>query len=113
MSTTGRAVTMDREAARSWMSQCGYLGWLGLVDLVYDRLPPGLRIKQVYQKWAELRFDLDPEDEAFEAFLTEIAEWSATICSVCGGPGRNQLVDDREETICDACHALAVSRTDP
>jgi hypothetical protein len=100
---------MNREAARRWIADCGYPGWLGLVDLVYDRLPPHLRISQVYQKWAVLRFDVEPEDEAFAAFVAEIQERSTTICSVCGGPGREQLVDGWEETICDACHARAAS----
>lgn len=102
----------DRAAARSWIAQCGYPGWLALVDEVYDRLPPGLQIRQAYQKWAELRFDVDVDDAAFEAFLVEIADRSATICGVCGGAGRRQTVEGWDETICDPCSARAETRID-
>lgn len=103
---------MDREAARSWISRCGCPGWVSLVDQVYDRLPPGLQVKQVYQKWAELRFDLTDYDEAFEKFLVEIAAQSATICGVCGGAGYHHCLDGWEETICDACRARAEMQID-
>jgi hypothetical protein len=103
---------MDRDEARRWIrDECEYPGWIALVEQVYDRLPSHLRISQVYQKWAVLRFDLEDagDDDPFREFIRSIEDLSTTICDTCGGPGSERVVDHWERTICAPC-ALRVAR---
>ena len=59
---------MNRAEAKNWIeNKCGK-GWLALVDKVFDALPPGTAIKGAYQKWAALKFDIEPYDEKFGVF---------------------------------------------
>ena len=58
-----------------------------LVDRVFDALPQGSMVTQVYQKWAALNFDVTPEpDREFGAFLDEIEILSKQVCERCGAP---------------------------
>jgi hypothetical protein len=103
---------MTREQARRWIGEeCGYPGWLGLVDRVFDALPPHVWVEQVFQKWGSLRFDLEHvvEDEPFAEYVESIERLSTTICDTCGGAGVEHVVDGWERTICGAC-ALRVAQ---
>ena len=82
---------------------CGK-GWLPLVEEVYQKLPSHLKITQAYQKWGELCFDLDQEDEAFGAILEEIQLRSSQMCEICGADGKERIVDNWVHTRC-ASHA--------
>lgn len=42
-----------------------------MVDEVYDKTPSHLTVKQAHQKWGILRFDIDKEDQQFEAFYKD------------------------------------------
>ena len=50
---------LDRELARNQIKETCGNGWLFLVDIIYDDIPPNLTINEVFQKWAglEVRFD--------------------------------------------------------
>lgn len=93
---------MTRSEARAWIEETCGVGWLTLVDRAYDALPPGTTIVQAFQKWGALRFDVDGEDEAFEAVLAAIEDESLETCERCGAPGGLTIIDGWETTLCDA-----------
>ncbi len=84
---------------------CGN-GWLSLVDQVFDKLPSGFAIKQTYQKWGALMFDVEPYNEEFEIFLEKIEDQSKRICEICGEDGEEKIVNDWVETLCNKKECL-------
>ncbi len=95
---------MNRLEAKKWiLEKCGK-GWLSLIDEVYDNLPEGIEIIQVYQKYAGLRVDINPESESFEDFLSEIENRSYSLCEICGKEARQYDIHGWEYTRCaDHC----------
>ncbi len=95
---------MNRLEAKKWiLKKCGE-GWLGLIDEVYDNLPRGIEITQVYQKYAGLRVDINPESESFEDFLADIEERSYSLCEICGKEASQYEINEWEYTRCtDHC----------
>ena len=91
---------MDRDAAKGWISETCGPGWLPLLDEVFDNLPAGVVILQVYQKWASLQFDFMPNDEAFSDFLWDVQERSERTCEVCGALGYHFVINHCEHTRC-------------
>jgi hypothetical protein len=89
-----------REQSKEWIKQTCGVGWLKLIDEVYDKLPDNIEIIQVYQKYAGLKFDLNQENLEFESFLNEIEERSKHICEICGKDGFLTIVDGWEKTLC-------------
>ncbi|NHZ35846.1 hypothetical protein [Massilia rubra] len=96
---------MDRAEAKQWIEQTCGAGWLPLVDEVFDKVPPGIVIDEVFQKWARLVVRCTPYDEAFESYLHDIEWLSAEICEICGKPGEEKMHDGWMITRCPR-HAL-------
>ncbi|WP_394537687.1 hypothetical protein PRJ39_16490 [Lysobacter enzymogenes] len=92
-------MTLD-EARQHIEVHCGK-GWLPLVDKAFDRLPPGLTIACAFQKYGRLKFDTTARDEAYDEYLSDIADESAAMCEVCGEAASEQIVDGWVTTLCD------------
>lgn len=58
---------MTREEAKRHIKSTCREGWLSLVDEVYNLLPKGITINEVYQKWGGLQFDFEGGNQAFQA----------------------------------------------
>ncbi len=104
---------MNRLEAKKWiLEKCGK-GWLGLIDEVFDNLPAGIEIIQVYQKYAGFCVDINPASESFEDFLADIEERSCSLCEICGKEANQYEIQGWEYTRCvDHCEN-GVDLTDP
>ncbi len=91
---------LKNEARKYIKTTCGD-GWLSFVDKVYQKLPTGTIITQVYQKYGALRFDIEPENIDFETFLDTIEQISEKTCEICGEIGDEKIVNGFVETLCD------------
>jgi len=92
---------MERDQAKNRiLRDCGE-GWLDLVDEAYDNLPHGIEITSVYQKYASLRFDIEPDCNEFGEYLLEIESRSESICEVCGNSGSLCTKNSWERTLCN------------
>jgi hypothetical protein len=81
-------------------------GWRALVDEAFDRLPDGVAIQQVKQKWGRLTIytsQAHVPGDPYLSFLNELARRSTTICELCGEPGELRTNRDRMPvmTLCD------------
>ncbi len=92
---------MDIKEAKKWIEKTCGKGWFPLIEEVYARLPSGVTITTVYQKWGALRFDCDLWDDKFEEYLEEVEEKSMKTCEVCGKQGGEKIVNDWVETLCE------------
>ena len=92
---------MDRDDAKQWIRKTCGEGWLSFIDQVFDNLPKGASVSQVYQKYAAIRFDVEPYEERFEAFLDQLADKSLVICEKCGSQGKVTVIDNWEHTRCE------------
>jgi len=91
---------MNRVEAKSWIKKSCGEGWLHLVDDVFDHLPSGCSVTQVYQKYAALMFDVEPYIEEFSTYLDSIEEASLNTCEKCGTKGYRYIVNNWEHTRC-------------
>ncbi len=96
-----RITSMNKADAKEYILETCGEGWLPLVDRVYENLPAELTITQTYQKWAALRFDIEPENEEFEEFLSQIEELSLKTCEKCGVQGISYYINSWEHTRCE------------
>ncbi|NHZ93279.1 hypothetical protein F2P45_30345 [Massilia sp. CCM 8733] len=96
---------MDRAEAKQWIEKTCGRGWLYLVDEIFDKVPPGIVIEEVFQKWGHLHVTYSPYDEAFESFLFDIEHLSAGLCEICGKPGEEKMHDGWSIARCPR-HAL-------
>ena len=80
---------------------CGK-GWLPLVNELYDNLPPGIRITEVWDYYGTLKCRFEPENAAFEAIASDIQDRSHVTCSICGQPGFDSILDGWSTTVCQA-----------
>ncbi len=71
----------------------------------FEALPEGHTIVQVKEKFGSLRIYFEPNEQAYEELLDELASESLTICEVCGNPGRLRTDRYWQRTLCDE-HAL-------
>ena len=91
---------MNRTEAKNWIKQTCGEGWLHLVDQVFDNLPSDISVTQTYQKYAALKFDIEPYNEEFEICLEQIEEQSLNTCEKCGSKGGRYIVNNWEHTRC-------------
>lgn len=92
---------MTREQALRHITRVCGPGWRRLVEHVYDRLPVGCTVEQVYQKWGVLRFDLSSANSSAEQLIAEVEELSTDVCQICGRRGAGEvIVNDWVETLC-------------
>lgn len=92
---------MDRAAAKKQITETCGVGWLTLVDIVYDNVPEGIEIKEVFQKWGGLKVQYDGENIHFEELVDNVYYISQKMCEVCGKSGGNTIMDGWETTLCD------------
>jgi hypothetical protein len=90
---------INREDAKIYVKP----GWHRLIDKVYDKLPEGIHIVQVNEKFAALRIYTDVYSEEYERFLHKLADESMQICEFCGKPGSAHSLGIWTKTICDEC----------
>lgn len=84
---------MNRKQAKKCIQlSCGE-GWLFLVDEVFDALPLGCRVDDIYQKYGSLHVDIKPENLEFEKLLYDIECRSEFICEICGDKGSHYVID--------------------
>ncbi len=101
---------MTRDEARNHLRRVCGPGWLPLVDRVFDHLPVGCVVVQVYQKWGVLRFDIWDAPPAVAERLAEVEEISAYTCQICGGTSAGEVaVKGWIETLCADPECLAAA----
>lgn len=94
-------ISVNREEAKKWIAKVCGTGWLTLIDEVYNNLPKGIKITQVYQKWGLLKFDPSEEHPEFEKYLEDIELKSSKMCEKCGLPALETIIDGWVTTLCD------------
>ncbi|WP_343632954.1 hypothetical protein [Fluviicola sp.] len=92
---------MNREDIKKHFESNGYTGWHTLIDIVYDRKPDHIEIKEVFEKYAWLEVRYNGEDEDYKYLLQAIKTISECMCQVCGESGGHSLIDGWETTLCD------------
>jgi hypothetical protein len=92
---------MNREEAKELIKKTCGDGWIHLVDRVFDNLPRNSSVSQAYQKYAALKFDVEPYCEEFENYLEQIEEESLNTCEKCGSKGHRYIVNNWEHTRCE------------
>ena len=102
---------MNREESKSWIKKTCGDGWLPLIDAVYDKLPSGIQVTSVYQKWGSLNFDIKPWNENFGGYLEEIKEKSLELCEVCGAKAEEKTTNGWVNTLCEIHYALRLKNT--
>ncbi len=84
------------------MNECGE-GWIGLVNQIYERIPEGVVITEIFQKYGKLvtRFEPDAKEyEPFQLFLNDIEFRSETMCEKCGGDASLYAIEGWTYTRC-------------
>ena len=94
---------LNRAEAKAWYDRCNMSGWHILIDDLYDRLPDGVAVVSVHQKYAIFCATLTEQNLELAALLNELAERSASICERCGAAGQ-WCIDaaEWEAVLCEA-----------
>jgi len=74
---------ITREIAK----MCVGPGWGGLLDRLYDAIPPNAIVVQVKEKFGGLRFYVDAAPGWFFDLIHEAEDLSMKTCEECGEPG--------------------------
>jgi hypothetical protein len=98
---------MDRATAHARTLENGHPGWLNLVDVLYDNVPEGITITEVFQKWGGLKIDFQGEHEIFEELADTVYHISQHLCEQCGASARLCILDGWETTLCLAHYEAA------
>lgn len=77
-------------------------GWSGLIDEVYNRLPPDAFVSTIKEKWGGLRCYVFKINMDVLDFLDEIEERSYTVCECCGKSGKLRT-GGWWKTLCEKC----------
>ncbi|MCU0436534.1 MAG: hypothetical protein MUC49_01385 [Raineya sp.] len=92
---------MDRETAKAFIEKHYGIGWLNLVDIVYDNVPDDeIEITEVFQKWGALKIRYTGKDEGFAEMLEHISYISQKMCEVCGKSARETIIGSWVNTLC-------------
>ncbi len=92
---------MNRKEAKDQIKEhCGE-GWLTLVNIVFDNVPKGIEITEVFQKYAGLEIRFDGEDEHFQELVDNVRFVSEKMCEVCGESASYSIIDGWETILCD------------
>lgn len=92
------------EEAKEFIRKTNGEGWLLLVDIIYDNLPAGIVITEVFQKYGGLEVRYEGQDEEFEYLVSNIRFISQKMCEICGRSGEYSIVDGWETTLCQMHH---------
>ncbi len=98
---------MDRNTALRLTTENGHPGWLTLVHILYDNLPEGITITEVFQKWGGLKVSLEGEHEIFQELADQVYYISQYLCEVCGASAKCCILDGWETTLCLAHYEAA------
>ena len=79
------------------------VGWSGLVDEVYDRLPSTARVSQVKEKLGRIRIYVFCVPIKTLDFLDDIERRSGEICEHCGKVGKAVTIRGWIKTLCEGC----------
>ncbi|WP_374088054.1 hypothetical protein [Methylomicrobium lacus] len=85
-----------------WGFSCGN-GWYELIhsiSVLLSNHTPDIRAVQVKEKYGELRFYLDRDDDYTDGVVGMAEYISSHTCSACGSPGQEY---DREDWIITSC----------
>lgn len=66
--------------------ECGE-GWIGILDLLAEKLSPGVKVLQVKEKFGTLRFYINRGTEADHNLISQAEAQSAVTCELCGAEG--------------------------
>ncbi|MDF1698309.1 MAG: hypothetical protein P1U56_20840 [Saprospiraceae bacterium] len=92
---------LERDKAIQHLKKCNQSGWIGLVNMIYDNVPPNIIITEVFQKWATLEIRYEGESEVFQKWVDKVSTLSNEICEVCGDFGSYSMIDGWDTTLCD------------
>ena len=95
---------IDRKAAIGHLNKYNHKGWVNLVDIIYDNLPPDIIITEIFQKWAGLEVRYDGENDEFNNLVENIEFISKKMCEICGKSGDYSIIDGYETTLCEIHH---------
>ena len=77
-------------------------GWASLIKLAFEKLPEGIKIVQVKEKYGGLRIYTDyGGNNAFTALIHDLERRSVTICEVCGKPAKIDTSRYWLKTLCE------------
>lgn len=76
-------------------------GWINLVEIIFDGKPDGIVIREVWDKYAELRVYYDGDDKVFSNLVNTVGFISRKMCQKCGKSGRHVQIDGWEKILCD------------
>jgi len=92
---------LNRATAKANIQQFNGLGWLTLVDIIYDNCPEGIVITEVFQKWGGLEVRHNGRHNEFEYLKDNVNYLSKKICEICGDSGGSSILDGWEKTLCE------------
>ena len=92
---------LSREDSKKWILETCGMGWLNLVDIIYDNKPEHIAITEVFQKWGALTVRYNGEDEIFEELVDMVESISKKMCEKCGLSGEETQVGGHTETLCE------------
>jgi hypothetical protein len=92
---------MEREQVKKWFEDNGDLGWLTLIDILYDNKPDHVQITDVWSKYAGLSVRYDGKDEEFDELISHVNALSQKMCEICGKSGKLSYINGWETTLCD------------
>jgi len=78
-------------------------GWGLLVDELYDKLPEGVVVHCVKEKFGLLRVYVGDCTTEFDNYLDELEDRSALVCEYCGAEGFTQQRHNWIKTLCEVC----------
>ncbi len=102
---------MDSATAKNHIQETCGLGWLNLVDIVFDNQPENVQITEVFQKWAGLEVRFRGEDEHFKELTQQVYYISRKMCERCGKSGFYTVMDGWETTLCEAHFMLSDAKS--
>jgi hypothetical protein len=101
---------MDRATAQAHLHANDHPGWTHLLDVLYDNLPEGIVITEVFQKWGGLKISFHGEHELFEELADSIYHVSQYLCEICGASAKSCILDGWETTLCLAHYEAAAGK---
>jgi hypothetical protein len=91
---------MTFENAQEHILEYHGLGWLNLVEILYENKPDNIEITDVYQKWAGLYVNYTGANDRFEELTDAIYLLSRNMCEVCGKSAQIAIIDNWEIALC-------------
>jgi hypothetical protein len=92
---------VDRAIAKNHIQESCCLGWLNLVDNVFDNQPENVQTTEVFPKWAGLEVRFRGEDEHFMEITRQVYSTSRKMCEICGKSRFCTVMDGWETTLCE------------